>query len=80
MLGPGAGPIERLGPPVGPLAGEVLRALEGGEDTCEAIAAALDLGAGAAAATLADLEADGYVTCSTLGVYVRTLLRPAGPH
>jgi DNA processing protein len=80
MLGPGAGPIERLGPPVGPLAGEVLRALEGGEDTCEAIAAALDLGAGAAAATLADLEADGYVTCSTLGVYARTLLRPAGPH
>jgi hypothetical protein len=53
----------------------VLKAVERGEDTCEAISAALDLAGGEAAAALAALEAAGYVTCSLVGVYARTLLR-----
>jgi DNA processing protein len=77
MLGPGVRRQSmRAGPAIGPAAAEVLRAVEGGENTCDAIAAALDLPAGEAAAALADLEAHGYVSCSLLGVYSRTLLLP----
>jgi DNA processing protein len=75
MLGPGVRRAERLGPLVEPPAADVLKAVERGEDTCEAISAALDLAGGEAAAALAALEAAGYVTCSLVGVYSRTLLR-----
>jgi DNA processing protein len=77
MLGPGVGrSAVRRGPVLDPLAAEALAAIEIGEDTCDAVAAALDIGGGEAAAALADLEAGGYVTCSLLGTYSRTLLQP----
>jgi DNA processing protein len=77
MLGPGMrNGATRFGPPLDPLAAEVLGAVERGEDTCDAVAAALDLGGAEAAAALAGLEAHGYVTCSLMGVYSRTLLQP----
>jgi DNA processing protein len=77
MLGPG---IDRrvapCGPPIDPLAAEALAAVETGNETCDAVAAALDLSGADAAAALADLEAGGYVTCSLVGIYARTLLQP----
>jgi len=75
MLGPGVGWTARLGPPLEPLAAEALVALELGKDTCDAVAAALDVSGAEAAAALADLEAFGYVSCSLLGTYARTLLQ-----
>ncbi len=75
MLGPGARPLDRFGPPLEPALAEVLGAVEGGEQTCDAIAATLDLGGAEAAAALATLESRGYVTCSLVGVYLRTTLR-----
>ena len=77
MLGPGVGrTAPRCGPALSRLATEVLAAVEIGEDTCDAVAAALDLGGAEAAAALADLEAGGYVSCSLLGNYTRSLLQP----
>jgi DNA processing protein len=76
MLGPGVGAADRVGARLDPPLPDVLDAVERGEDTCDALAAELDLPAAEAAAALADLEAHGYVTCSLLGVYSRTLLRP----
>jgi len=79
MLGPGARRIDRTGPPLAPLPVAVLGAVEGGTETCDAVAAELGLSGGEAAAALADLEAHGYVSCSLVGVYTRTLLRaPVG--
>jgi DNA processing protein len=75
MLGPGARPLQRLGPPLEQLLVEVLEAVERGEQTSDAIAAALDLGGAEVAAALATLESRGYVTCSLVGVYLRTTLR-----
>lgn len=74
MLGPGARRVELAGPPLAPLPRAVLEALERGAETCDAVAATLDLSGGEAAAALADLEAAGYVSCSMLGVYTRTTL------
>jgi DNA processing protein len=77
MLGPGvAAGSGRFGPPVDALAVDVLAAVERGEDTCDAVAEALDLTGAEAASLLTGLEADGYVSCSLMGVYSRTLLRP----
>jgi DNA processing protein len=76
MLGPGAHTIERSGPVLDPGQLAVLRALEQGEETCDEIAAALDVSAAEAATALATLESLGYVTCSMIGVYMRTTLRP----
>ncbi|HXV05201.1 MAG TPA: DNA-processing protein DprA [Solirubrobacterales bacterium] len=76
MLGAGAHPLERSGPPLEAPALAVLAAIEMGAETCDAVGAELDLSGGAAAAALADLESQGYVTCSLLGVYSRTLLQP----
>jgi len=76
MLGPGVRQIERVGPPLAPAQQGVLEAIELGAETCDAVATELGLSAGEAAAKLADLESLGYVTCSLLGVYARTNLRP----
>ena len=54
----------------------MLAAIERGAETCDAVAADLDLAGAEAAAALAGLEALGYVTCSLVGVYARTLLAP----
>lgn len=75
MLGPGARPIERCGPPLESRQRDILEALELGAETCDAVAVGLRLSGGEAAAALADLEALGYVTCSLVGVYTRTSLQ-----
>jgi DNA processing protein len=75
MLGPGARRLDRVGPPLESPLAEVLDAVERGEETSDAIAAVLDLGGAEVAAALATLESRGYVTCSLVGVYLRTALR-----
>jgi DNA processing protein len=78
MLGPGASRIGRAGPPLDPALATVLAAVEAGQGTCDGVAAALALPAPETAAALARLEALGYVTCSLMGVYSRTLLSDSG--
>ncbi|HEX3609722.1 MAG TPA: DNA-processing protein DprA [Solirubrobacterales bacterium] len=74
MLGPGVRKAERTGPELEPELLSVLGAVEGGAETCDAIAAQLDLSGAEAASALATLEALGYVSCSMVGIYSRTLL------
>ncbi len=74
MLGPGVRKAERVGADLDGRLRAVLAALERGAETSDAIAAALDLDGAAAASALATLEALGYVSCSLVGVYSRTLL------
>jgi DNA processing protein len=76
MLGPGARRIERTGPSLDPELVEALEAVERGEGTCDALAADLDISGPEASSALARLELLGYVSCSLIGVYSRTLLRP----
>jgi DNA processing protein len=76
MLGPGVKRIERTGPALDATQQSVLEALELGAETCDGIAAALQLPAAEVAAGLAGLESLGYVNCSLVGVYSRTALRP----
>ncbi|HET7573548.1 MAG TPA: DNA-processing protein DprA [Solirubrobacterales bacterium] len=78
MLGPGVRVAEHAGPSLEPRLLKVLAAVERGEETCDAVAAELDLSGAEAAAALATLEAHGYVTCSLVGAYSRTLLSPPG--
>lgn len=74
MLGPGVRKAERVGADLDARLREVLVALERGAETSDAIAAELDLDGAEAASALATLEALGYVSCSLIGVYSRTLL------
>jgi DNA processing protein len=76
MLGAGAQRIERTGPALDPELVGVLGAVEAGAGGCDAVAAALGLSGPAAATALSRLELLGYVNCSALGVYSRTLLAP----
>ncbi|MGC1852689.1 MAG: DNA-processing protein DprA [Solirubrobacterales bacterium] len=76
MLGPGARQIERSGPRLDSAQEAVLEALELGAETCDAVAAGLQLSGADAAAALADLEALGYISCSLVGAYTRTTLQP----
>ena len=78
MLGPGVRTAERAGPHLEPELLGVLAAVEGGGETCDAIAAKLDLSGADTASALATLEALGYVTCSLVGAYSRTLLAAPG--
>jgi len=73
MLGPGRKEIDRSGPALEPDLEAALSAVEAGESTCDAVAAATNLSGAAAAAALARLELLGYVTCSNMGIYLRTL-------
>ena len=52
--------------------------MERGEETCDGIAAALDLSGAEAAAALATLESMGYLSCSLVGIYLRTTQRAPG--
>jgi DNA processing protein len=79
MLGPGAQRIERSGAPLDLGLATVLAAVDAGESSCDGIAAALGLPAAEIAAALARLEVLGYVTCSPLGLYSRTLLAAPSP-
>jgi DNA processing protein len=74
MLGPGVRGAERTGPPIEAELREVLAAVERGEVTCDAVAEELDLTGAEAASALATLEALGYLTCSLVGAYSRTML------
>ncbi len=74
MLGPGRRQLDRGGPSLEPHLEAALAAVEAGESTCDAVAAATELSGPAAAAALARLELLGYLTCSSVGVYSRTLL------
>jgi len=74
MLGAGATRLDRSGPTVDQGLAHVLAAIEMGESSCDGVAAALGLPGSAAAAALARLELLGYVTCSAVGIYSRTLL------
>jgi DNA processing protein len=74
MLGPGRKQLDRSGPALEPQLQAVLAAVEAGESTCDAVATAADLSGPAAAAALAHLELLGYLTCSSVGIYSRTLL------
>jgi DNA processing protein len=77
-LGPGVRRAERAGPPIEAELREVLGAVERGEATCDAVAEALDLTGAEAASALATLEALGYLSCSLIGAYSRTLLAAPG--
>jgi DNA processing protein len=76
MLGAGAQRIERAGPALDGELAAVLAAVDAGATSCDAVATALDLPGPAAGAALARLELLGYVGCSTMGLYSRTLLAP----
>jgi DNA processing protein len=76
MLGPGARRLERTGPLLDPTLAAALAAVESGRSTCDALATSLDLSGPEAAAALARLELLGYLTCSTMGVYTRTMQSP----
>jgi DNA processing protein len=74
MLGAGATQLDRTGPTLDGRLAEVLTAVDMGEGSCDGVAAVLGLSGPDAAAALARLELLGYVTCSTVGIYSRTLL------
>lgn len=76
MLGPGVRRIERAGPKLDTAQQAVLEALEMGAETCDAIATDLQVSGGEVAGKLADLESLGYVSCSLIGIYTRTTLKP----
>ncbi|MBS1878415.1 MAG: DNA-protecting protein DprA [Actinobacteria bacterium] len=76
LLGPGARQLEREGPPLDLSLAAILATVEAGACTCDAVAVALDLAGGEAAASLARLELLGYLTCSTMGIYARTMQPP----
>jgi DNA processing protein len=78
MLGPGVRRAERAGADLEQELLSVLLAVEGGTQTCDAVAAELDLSGAEAASALATLEALGYVSCSLVGTYARTLLVAPG--
>jgi DNA processing protein len=73
MLGPGRRPINHATPSLDPDLEAVLAAVESGESTCDGVATATGISGPAAAAALAHLELLGYLTCSSLGTYSRTL-------
>jgi DNA processing protein len=74
MLGQGVRRAAPAGPELTPDLLRVLEAIEDGAQTCDAIAASLDLSGAEAASAVATLEALGYVSCSLVGVYSRTAL------
>jgi DNA processing protein len=77
MLGPGRKPLPHSGPGLDPQLQTVLAAVEAGESTCDAVATATGISGPAAAASLSRLELLGYLICSNLGTYSRTLLSPS---
>ncbi len=78
MLGAGVRAVAQPQPALEGGLMTVLAAVEDGGETCDAVAAALGIAGPQAAAALARLELLGYVTCSALGVYSRTLLGSPG--
>jgi DNA processing protein len=74
LLGPGQRAVgDAAPPPLDPALAVVLAAFEAGEASCDGVAAAIGIPAAEVAGALARLELLGYVTCSTMGAYTRTL-------
>jgi DNA processing protein len=73
LLGPGGKKIEPVRPELDPDLEAALAAVEAGNSTCDAVASASGLSGPAAATALSRLELLGYLTCSNLGTYLRTL-------
>ena len=73
MLGPGNRPLARTAPSLDPDLEAALAAVEAGETTCDGVAAMTGLSGPTAAAALARLELLGYLDCSSVGAYTRTL-------
>jgi DNA processing protein len=78
LLGPGRRQIEPAHPVLDPDLQIVLAAVEEGNSTCDAVATATGLSGPAAATALSRLELLGYLTCSNLGTYLRTLAPSPG--
>jgi len=76
MLGPGRMPSAPSGPELDPRLQAVLAAVESGQSNCDAVAAAVWVSGPEAAVALSRLELLGYLSCSNLGIYSRTLLSP----
>ncbi len=74
MLGPGRRPINHAAPALDPDLEAVLAAIESGESTCDGVATATGISGPDAAAALSHLELLGYLACSSLGTYSRTLV------
>jgi DNA processing protein len=74
MLGPGRRQIECRAPQLDHALESALTAVEAGHSTCDAVATATGLTGPAAASALSRLELLGYLTCSNVGTYSRTLL------
>jgi len=73
MLGPGHKQLKPKAPTLGPDLEAALTAVESGHSSCDAVATATGLSGSTTAAALARLELLGYLTCSSLGTYSRTL-------
>jgi DNA processing protein len=73
LLGPGCKKLQPVAPALDPDLKAALAAVEAGHSTCDAVATATGLSGPAAAAALSRLELLGYLTCSNLGTYLRTL-------
>jgi DNA processing protein len=76
MLGPGRRELNRSGPELDSELTAVLAAVEAGDSSCDGVAAATGLSGPTTAAALSRLELLGYVSCSSVGTYSRTLLPP----
>jgi DNA processing protein len=74
MLGPGRKRLEPKAPTLDPHLEAALTAVESGHSSCDAVATATGLSGPAAASALARLELLGYLTCSSVGTYSRTLV------
>ena len=74
MLGAGATPLQRTGPPLDAELSTVLAAVEAGATNADALATAIGLPAGRAGAALARLELLGYLATTPVGTVTRTLL------
>lgn len=78
LLGPGRKTIEPVRPDLALDLEAALAAVEAGHCTCDAVASATGLSGPAAATALSRLELLGYLTCSSLGTYLRTLAPSPG--
>jgi DNA processing protein len=78
LLGPGRSLIAPATPNLDPDLEAVLAAVETGSSTCDAVAATTGLSGPTAAAALSRLELLGYLTCTNLGTYLRTLAPSPG--
>ncbi len=74
MLGAGIRQVERTGSALDPNLAEVLAAVEAGAHDCDSVAVAIGISAAETATALTRLELLGYVSCSSMGAYTRTLL------